>query len=66
MIRRTVLAALLLALSAGCGPGSTEPTPARPAALQRDDDPSPPPPDSTTPPSDTTNRGGGGTIGSGT
>lgn len=66
MIRRTVLATVLLALAAACGPTSTEPSLARPAAVQRDDDPPPPPPDSTTTPADTTGRGGGGTIGSGT
>jgi hypothetical protein len=65
MIRRTALATVLLALAAACGPASTEPTLARPAAAQRDEAP-PPPPDSTSWPADTASRGGGGTLGSGT
>jgi hypothetical protein len=66
MIRRTLLATLLLALAAGCGPTPADPSLARPAAAQRDGDPPPPPPDSVQTPADTTNRGGGGTLGSGT
>jgi hypothetical protein len=67
MIRRTVLAALLVALAAACGPTPADPSLAHPAAAQRDGDPPPPPPDSTQFSSDTTTRsGGGGTLGSGT
>lgn len=67
MIRRTLLAAVLLVLAAGCGPTPADPSLAHPAAAQRDDDPPPPPPDSSTQtPADTTGRSGGGTLGSGT
>lgn len=61
MLRRSLLAALVLA--AACGPAATEPQDARPAgAILRNEDPG----TESTPPADTTPNRGGGTIGSGT